>query len=110
MTAVQGGQVNRRGGGALIGIVAGGQGEWVDVSPPGEHAKRWRNTRAGCFFGPTRGTGRFDRPRPGGFEGQGAAQVLEVRDVRLWSIPWIGMILILLPALEWTARRLWGLA
>ena len=35
---------------------------------------------------------------------------MEVRDVRLWSIPWIGMILILLPGLEWTIRRLWGLA
>jgi hypothetical protein len=36
--------------------------------------------------------------------------LVEVRDIRLWSIPWVGFILILLPAVEWTLRRLWGLA
>ena len=43
-------------------------------------------------------------------EGKAPPKVVEVRDIRLWSIPWIGFILILLPAVEWTTRRLWGLA
>lgn len=43
-------------------------------------------------------------------EGKAPPKVVEVRDIRLWSIPWIGFILILLPTVEWTTRRLWGLA
>ena len=111
MTAVQDGRVI---GEAVRTIGIGreaGKAEWADVSPRWENLQMLAKRTGGLFFradavGEEDLTARVLEA----LKGKVPHKVMEVRDVRLWSIPWIGMILILLPALEWTARRLWGLA
>ena len=111
MTAVQGGEVI---GEAVRTIGIGreaGRAEWADVSPHWENLQTLAKHTGGLFFRAD-AVGQEDLTARvlEALKGTVPHRVMEVRDVRLWSIPWIGMILILLPALEWTARRLWGLA
>ena len=88
-----------------------GRAEWADVSPRWESLKALAKRTGGLFF-------RADAVEKEGLtarvlealKGRVPHRVMEVRDVRLWSVPWIGVFLILLPGAEWTARRLWGLA
>ena len=111
MTAVQDGQVI---GEAVRTIGIGreaGKAEWADVSPRWENLQTLAKNTGGLFFR-SDAVGKEDLTARvlGALKGKVPHRVMEVRDVRLWSIPWIGMILILLPGLEWTIRRLWGLA
>ncbi len=111
MKAAHGGRVI---GEAVRTIAVGreaGKAEWADVSP------RWENLRAlakgtgGLFFRASALGGEDVSARVlEALKGKVPHKVMEVRDVRLWSVPWVGMILILLPGVEWTLRRLWGLA
>ena len=88
-----------------------GRAEWADVSPRWENLKALAKRTGGLFF-------RADAVGKEGLtarvlealKGRVPHRVMEVRDVRLWSVPWIGAFLVLLPGAEWTARRLWGLA
>ena len=111
MTAVQGGEII---GEAVRTVGIGreaGKAEWADVSPHWENLQTLAQHTGGLFF-------RADALEEEdlatrvleALRGKVPHRVMEVRDVRLWSIPWVGMILIMLPALEWTIRRLWGLA
>jgi len=95
-----------------VGGSAGGA-EMADASP------RWERLRGLSKI--SRGTFIPVKSIKGGREalasrvlktlkGKVPPKIVEVRDIRLWSIPWIGFILILLPAVEWTLRRFWGLA
>lgn len=93
--------------------VGGGAGgaEWTDVSPRWDRLQGLSARTGGAFL---RAAG--EDPRKLGqsvldaLQGKVPSKILEIRDVRLWSIPWVGFVLILLPACEWTLRRLWGLA
>ena len=111
MTAVQGGRVI---GEAVRTIGIGreaGKAEWADVSPRWESLQTLAKHTGGLFFrGDAAGKENLTDRVLEALKGKVPHRVVEVRDVRLWSIPWIGMILILLPGLEWTTRRLWGLA
>ena len=88
-----------------------GRAEWADVSPRWENLKALAKRTGGLFF-------RADAVEKDGLtarvlealKGRVPHRVMEVRDVRLWSVPWVGVFLVLLPGAEWTARRLWGLA
>ncbi len=111
MTAVQDGRVI---GEAVRTIAIGreaGRAEWADVSPQWGRLETLAKRTGGEFF-------RADAVEQEdlsarvleALKGRVPHKVVEVRDVRLWSVPWVGVILILLPAAEWTCRRLWGLA
>ena len=81
------------------------------MSPSWENLQELAKNTGGLFFrGDTVGQEDLTARVLEALKGKVPHRVMEVRDVRLWSIPWIGMILVLLPALEWTIRRLWGLA
>ena len=88
-----------------------GRAEWADVSPRWENLKALAKRTGGLFF-------RADAVEKDGLtarvlealKGRVPHRVMEVRDVRLWSVPWVGVFLVLLPGAEWIARRLWGLA
>ena len=95
-----------------VGGEAGGA-EWADASPRFERLKTLSEGTGGIFI-PANMILASKRDMADRvlkiLEGKVPPRLTEVRDVRLWSIPWIGFILILLPAVEWTMRRLWGLA
>lgn len=93
--------------------VGGGAGgaEWTDVSPRWDRLQSLSAKTGGVFL---RAAGedpqKLEKGVLNALQGKVPSKILEVRDVRLWSIPWVGFVLILLPACEWTLRRLWGLA
>ncbi len=95
-----------------VGGEAGGA-EWADVRPHWERLRVLSKKTGGVFLPAGEGE---DKKRVFGdrvlevLKGKVPPVLVEVRDVRLWSIPWVAFILILLPAGEWTLRRLWGLA
>jgi uncharacterized membrane protein len=95
-----------------VGGLAGGA-EWADAGPHWERLKRLSGKTGGLFIpvnaAKTNKEELANRVLKT-LKGKVPPKLIEVRDVRLWSIPWIGFILILLPATEWTLRRLWGLA
>ncbi|MAE06737.1 MAG: hypothetical protein CMH76_10435 [Nitrospinae bacterium] len=95
-----------------VGDAAGGA-EWADASPNWERLRDLSRETGGIFIpvnlGENEENSTADRVMEA-LKGKVPPKLVEVRDVRLWSIPWIGFILILLPAVEWTTRRLWGLA
>ena len=111
MTAVQDGRVI---GEAVRTIGIGreaGKAEWADVSPRWENLQTLAKNTGGLFFrADAVGNEDLTARVLEALKGKVPHRVMEVRDVRLWSIPWIAMALILLPGLEWTIRRLWGLA
>ncbi|MEE9274767.1 MAG: hypothetical protein V3V62_05625 [bacterium] len=103
-------------GEAVRTVWVGGTGgaELADVSPRWERLAALADKTGGLFFPAAAGEGEgregLARRVEEALKGKVPPKLTEVRDVRLWSVPWIGMWLILLPALEWTVRRLWGLA
>ena len=111
MVAAQGGRII---GEAVRTIGIGreaGRAEWADVSPQWENLKTLAKRTEGLFFRADAAENEDLAARVlEALKGRVPHKVIEVRDVRLWSIPWIGMFLILLPGAEWTIRRLWGLA
>ncbi|MEK6711378.1 MAG: hypothetical protein AABZ64_12455 [Nitrospinota bacterium] len=93
-----------------VGEAAGGA-EWTDAAPHWDRLQSLSSRTGGVFL--QAGGGDGQELGHGVFEalhGKVPSKILEVRDVRLWSLPWVGFVLILLPAAEWTLRRLWGLA
>jgi len=94
-----------------VGEEAGGA-EWTDVSPRWERLRALAEKTGGVFLpaGAMERSDALERRVLEALQGKIPPKVIEVRDVRLWSIPWLGMFLIVLPAVEWTMRRLWGLA
>lgn len=108
-------------GGQMIGRavravrIGGSRGaEMADVAPRWERLARLSKKTGGAFF-PFSGSNRKDvrllmDEIEKSMRGTVPPQIVEIRDVRLWSVPWMGIWLILLPAAEWTLRRVWGLA
>jgi len=93
--------------------VGGGAGgaEWTDVSPRWDRLRGLSATTGGVFLeAGEEDSRRLEKRVLDALQGKVPSKILEIRDVRLWSIPWVGFVLILLPACEWTLRRLWGLA
>lgn len=111
MKAADGGRVI---GEAVRTVAVGreaGKAEWADVSPHWENLRALAKGTGGKFFRASALGGEDVSARVlEALQGKVPHKVMEVRDVRLWSVPWVGMILILLPGAEWTLRRLWGLA
>jgi uncharacterized membrane protein len=95
-----------------VGSGAGGA-EWADVSPHWERLQAISKKTGGIFLPVNAAQNEkiaFGDRVLTALKGKVPPVLVEVRDIRLWSIPWIGIFLIILPAAEWTMRRLWGLA
>lgn len=95
-----------------VGGEAGGA-EWADASPNWARLEELSQKTGGLFLPVT--AARDERKIFGdrvvdALKGKVPPILSEIRDVRLWSIPWVALLLILLPATEWTLRRLWGMA
>ncbi|MDA1000847.1 MAG: hypothetical protein O2807_10105, partial [bacterium] len=103
-------------GHAIRAVNVGGlrEAEMADVAPRWERLAELSKKTGGVFF--SYGASSTQDARPlmeeivKSMKGKVPPQIVEIRDVRLWSIPWVGIWLILFPAIEWTLRRLWGLA
>ncbi len=97
-----------------VSVGGAGGAEMADTAPHWERLSALSKATGGRFLASgalsEKGRKALSDEVINALKGKVPPKLLEVRDVRLWSIPWIGALLILLPALEWTMRRLWGLA